>query len=323
MRAVVALLLIATVLAGCADPDEAPVDDVEKRFDDVDGPKATAETGVIRGIVLDEAISPVADVDVAIIGTQHSTTTDDEGIFLFGDLEPGTYFLSAARAGFNTTQTSVTVVAGVDRPAIVKVQLPRDPTSGPYVTLLQFDGIIQCSVRTVVVGYPLCSALGVDEDFQRYYTADKVPTWIQSEMTWEGTQALGDEMSLSITCLNDPSCPDGQVVLARHEAESPLKITVNQTTADQYNLGKGNDIWLRVFVHWLPESDVPEDTVYDTAGIDCIEWNGVLGLTGCIRFGGVGIAVDQQFTVFTNIFYGFEPGEDYDFLEDGAATVPA
>ena len=49
----------------------------------------------------------------------------------------------------------------------------------------------------------------------------------------------------------------------------------------------------------------------------------MLGLTGCIRFGGVGIAVDQQFTVFTNIFYGFEPGEDYDFLEDGAATVPA
>lgn len=319
MRVLVALLL-ATAFAGCADSTE-PVDDIEEKFEDLDT-KATADTGVIRGVVIDETITPLEGATVAVVGTEKSATTDANGIFAFVGLAPGTYFLQISKVGYNATQTSVAVVAGVDRPPIVKVNLPRDPSNAPYISTLEFQGIIQCSIRASVVGYPLCSALGIDEDFQRYYTADRVPSWIQSDMLWETTQTLGDEMSVSITCLNDPSCPDGQVVLARHEAVSPLQITVNQTTAEQYNIGQGNDIWLRVFVHWLPETDPPEDDVYDTAGIDCVEWNGVLGLTGCIRFGGVGLAVDQRFSVFTNIFYGFEPEPGWSFIDDGAHAPP-
>lgn len=322
MRGILVVTILAlTGLAGCAEEGIEPTDETEQVFDELET-QATDETGVIRGVVLDPTIVPVVEATVAIIGTEQSTLTNENGAFAFEGLEPGTYFLDVSKVGYNATQSSVTVEAGVDRPDILKVQLALNPAQQPFVSTHQFDGFIQCSTRLIVIGLATCSAVGVgDEDFAEEYTPDFTPQWIQSELLWESTQTFGEELSYSITCLSGPPCPDGQLTISRHEGASPLLLTVNQTMAEQFQLGLGGQpITLRVFAHGHSSTDIPEEDVYNTAGIDCLEWPVIFA--ECIRFGGLGIVADQQFTGYTHIFNLYQPPADWRFSQNGAPPAP-
>lgn len=76
-------------LAGCSQggsPDEADVN-----LPDL-GLEATATTGLIRGVVVDEAIRPIegAKISLQAGSASQETTTTPEGAFGFDGLEPGT-----------------------------------------------------------------------------------------------------------------------------------------------------------------------------------------------------------------------------------------
>src|SRR5688572_10978579 len=110
-----AVLVTVIVLAGCSD--DAPGtqgggQDQEQALEDL-GLKATDTTGIIRGVVVNEAIVPLGGVNITAVstGAEVTTQTNDEGLFGLEGLAPGTYFVSASKTGYTTVQTSAEVVA--------------------------------------------------------------------------------------------------------------------------------------------------------------------------------------------------------------------
>ena len=328
-----ALAVVALAFAGCADDASGPQEE-EDPFQDIEV-EATDETGIIRGVVVDPTVTPVADVVISLQGNERTATSNAQGAFAFGDLEPGTYFLTADKVGFNATQASVEVRAGVDDPPVLKIQLVPNPTELPYVASMQFDGFIACSVRGAIIGIALCSLYaGFDDEFDVSYTLDSIPDWVQTEAIWESTQVLGDEMSLSLTCLDgETGCPDGQYEIAQGEGPSPQFAMFGREDAETYGRGAGEDLHIRLFAFGNSNTDVfDEPAVYgtynstvpepvrDVTGKECPEWP--VQFDGCVRATGVGLMLDQEFTVFTNVFYRFLPPEDWRFIEDGAIPPP-
>src|SRR5688572_7676599 len=112
MKAVLAILLFANLLlAGCSGGDPAAPVDASEDFEDL-GVAPTATTGVILGVVVDASISPIAEATIQVNGADgtKTATSDAEGRFAVGDLQPGTYLLQVTHLLYLPAQTSVEVV---------------------------------------------------------------------------------------------------------------------------------------------------------------------------------------------------------------------
>lgn len=320
--------LVVALLAGCA---AAPSGADETGFEDLDfgDAAATATTGLIRGVAIDDAIRPIANVLVNITGTTQSATTGDNGTFVFTGLEPGTYFLQASKPGFSSLQTSTEVVAGINEPPIVKVLLIADPSTAPRAVLYHLDGFIECSVRPMILAQQC--GLSSSDVVNAEYELEAIPDWIQSEMVWTSTQAAGDELSLSIRCLvQSERCPDGQRTIVRSEGKSPQIGTINRTVAEFWALGApdGDPLSLSIFAFGRSDLDVYDEDVVDGAqqgvtGNPCLDWSGVVFPAGtCIRMTGPGAIINQKVDVYTYVFYGFLPEEGWTFGANGPPTPP-
>jgi hypothetical protein len=327
----VAAGLLATALAGCAGGGGGggggdPASQVD--FDEL-GLEATATTGVIRGIVIDAAVRPVADVRILARGPDGATAetlSNPQGAFGLQGLAPGDWFLVANRSGYRETQASAQVVAGLAEPDVVKVLLEADPSAAPYVTTHLFEGYLECSFRAVVIGYALCSSTANDR-FTESYAPEGVPDWWQSEMVWDSTQAFGSELSLDISCISGDPCPDGQVLINRSEGQSPLLVTIGRAKAEEFLLGAGQDVVIRVFAFGRQDTDLVDDRqlnerLNETSGgaVPCVEWPAVFD--ACVRFGGVGIILSQKFTVYSHEFHRYAPPAGWRFTVDGPPPAP-
>lgn len=332
MRLLLPLLLTslpAIALAGCAgggggdQPD--PAQDID--FDGL-GLQATGTTGIIRGVVVDAAVRPVGAATIDLRGADKTlqATSTAEGAFGFDALPPGDYFLTASKPGYLETQQSTNVVAGVAEPPIVKILLEADPAARPYVEANLLAGFMECSVRPMFIalqcGFTDASEVNVD------YPLNGAPAFIVSEMVWESTQAFGDELSLSIRCLpgdTDPAekCPEGQRTIVRSEGKSPQVGRINGTLIETWALGV-NPLSISLFAFGRSDLDVYNETVVDEAqepvtGNPCLDWSGVIFPPGtCVRMTGPGVKID----VYTHIFYGYEPPEEWQFSVDGAPPSP-
>lgn len=131
------------LLAGCADDSGGG----RKGFELADGTRPDLDVeptksglGAIAGVVVDEAIRPVigANITNADKGT---TKTDEGGIFVLNDLEPGLYVLHIVAAGFLPIQTSAEVTA--DATTEVRVQLLVDNSPIPFPQTIAHDGHMQ------------------------------------------------------------------------------------------------------------------------------------------------------------------------------------
>lgn len=300
MRAIAILALVAgSVLAGCSGSDPEATSEGGPTFDDL-GLQATSSTGVIRGVVVDDAIRPIAGANVALTGdAAREATSTAAGTFGFDDLEPGTYFLSVSKLGYLPTQQSADVVAGVAEPPIVKVQLMVDAANLPYVASYVFSGFTEC-MTTV---FQLCGFLNdvttdaglgnqTHDNTQTKHAVDRVPTWVQSEMVWSSTQALGGTMSLMYSWTTD--CPDSPF-LCDHDVEgtSPLLLTADAEDIAQIHIGDGEDVYIRTFTGSV-EGTVP-----------------------------AGLTLQQSFDVYTHVFYGYQPPEGWRFSDGGDVPQPA
>src|SRR5688572_21074791 len=105
-------LLVASsvLLAGCTGggdgppPADEPVDFSNLELE------ATETTGVIRGVVVDDAIRPLANATVTLVSDGDRTaTTTDSGTFGFEQVPPGTHFLTVSRFRYLDQQQSVDV----------------------------------------------------------------------------------------------------------------------------------------------------------------------------------------------------------------------
>jgi hypothetical protein len=195
----VAALMVALGLAGCAGEASGPEDEdaEEEVFDDL-GLEATETTGVIRGVVVDQAIRPLAGANVTLTipgGGKESVRTGEAGTFGFSDLDPGTYFVAARKLGYNSTQTAVEVVAGLDDPPVTSIMLEENPAETPYVQVYSYEGFITCGVAIVVTSVGCTTVTTVANLLGDSYIWNQQleikPDWAQGELVWDQTQPAG------------------------------------------------------------------------------------------------------------------------------------
>lgn len=272
-------------LAGCAANDTPPPAAVPGSVEHVE---VTDTTGAIRGVVTDLAIKPIAGVKVSIAGQAVSVETVDDGGFVFTGLEPGDYFLTAEKPGFQATQTSTSVEAGDAEPAVLRIALQALAETLAYANLQVWEGFIQCAVSAVIVAGQVCGPL--DDRFIFYFTVDRLPDFMQAEMVWKSSQAVTPMLHLGYYL-------GGVTDWKGEQGVSPLLVTA---TSDELAEARGDDTTdnpMRVFPPFL-ESGNPAQTA-------------------------VTIVVNQAFSVYLTQFYSFTPRDDWLFIVDGPCEKPA
>ena len=309
------LAFLGVAVAGCAE-EGAPAEQ-DDGFDEFTL-EATEETGIIRGVVVDETVTPVAGATIEIPSEGLSTTTSANGAFGFADLDPGVYQLRVDALGFAPTQTNAEVEAGVDKPEIVRVLLTKDASELPYVEAFTFNGFIQCSGSTPAYRVAYCGAVNLvfeiagqepplQDEFIAGFDIDTHPDFIQSEMVWDSTQPLGEEMLLTVEV--DPS--DGNSI-GTVSGQSPLILRADNATIAAAGMDTSGYMQQRVFNFEHPATTPPVPV--------CGVPNPVHGGDMCVK--GFGMTIDQKFEVFTHNFHGFLPTDEWTFLDDGSPTPP-
>lgn len=308
-----AAVALAALLAGCASSHKPAASGGPTPDFGTLGLQATATTGVIRGVVVDNAIRPLGNATVKLTPGAQAGHTDATGAFGFDNLAPGTYFLAVTKTGFLPAQQSVDVVAGVKEPPVAKVQLLPDASfRQPYYEQFTFDGFIECSAGAgAVVSYAYLSACSASAAGQKPFPNDHFassvalsgyPTWVQAEMTWESTQAVSKSLSHSFYYddPNDPSEPDGEKDLSVN-GPSPLVNTMDNATAKEYIEG----------LHYQPGQNLTlNQRIFTVAD------GGEYGP-------GPAMTVEQKFTIYTTVFYGYKPADDWRFSNGDPVPPPA
>ncbi len=298
----VTLTICALALAGCSET--APVPEEEDLG--LDDYQATATTGYIKGVVVDETISPLAGVTV--LGPDGLTATSNElGAYGLPDLDAGDYCLMFSKIGYDSIQVCTTVVAGVE-PETLRTQMVSNPDLLPYADLLKFKGMVRCGLSYIAA----CGAFGivgqdVGDRFMATFPLDTVPEHITMEAVWEGTQPTGDNFQLRLG--HSPAGP--ATVDATATGPSPQQAWVNATTIKAVGLGPGNDLVGRMFVWEMEGTNIQQHTG------QCVP---VVLTTWCH---GPGAAIDQAFDLYTHIFHGFAPPEDWQYTNDGDPVAPS
>lgn len=316
MRGVVAALsLVLVVLSGCSGGEGGGADG-DTSFEDFDV-EVTATTGAIRGVVVDERITPIPDATVKLTGsnTEQSATTDTEGRFAFSNLAPGTYFLAVSALLHSPSQTSVDVVAGVADPPITKVLLSRLFDQQPFTEQTKIDGFIQCNQAGIVYAsapcitdvtglaggtangtVPGCTASGCAPQLRRVLTEQRGfrtsvgPGWqvMLLEMVWEESSETFERMGITFS-FNETQRPASHWY-ARSDSTSPLRMEMRVGVAG-------------------PDEQIPEGT---PELIPAEGHSDLYYFVGVRSSGGVpAVAVNQPFQLFTTYFYYGLPPEGW------------
>jgi hypothetical protein len=298
MRVAVALIALGVLLSGCSsDGGKEPVASDSGDFEDL-GVKPTDTKGVLLGVVVDDAIRPIAEAKVALqmpAGGQQEKVTDDQGRFAFGDLEPGTYFLQVSHLQYASAQTSAEVRAGEADPMVHRVQLIRVFEQDPFTEQIQFEGFLACSngvgVGTTCVNdytrlVPQCNG-GCLKQYNLSKTAGNIreyvwglgPGWqsVVFEVVWEKTNDVSEDLTLAVSYFNRTSTSH---YYARASQASPIRLQMDVGTAAD---GQAEE----------PELVPPE---------------GANELFTFFNAGSGSVAVNQKFTsIQTHFYYGVPP----------------
>ncbi len=312
MRTLVALLMVGVLFAGCAESGEEPVqeDDIDLEL------SATETTGIIRGVVVDSAIVPIAGATITIESLGLETTSNEDGAFGFQDIEPGVYFLHADKLGYFPIQSSVTVEAGVDKPPAVRLLLEADLDELPFVVLLKWDGHMMCGLSVIA----LCGVVDIvydtpDEFITTLVVEEQGVLYMQSEMVWKTTTGLSPNMALWQQTTDKEGLDGPTCAFEEHQAGSPLVINTTYGDFGDFGnvdcfeaLGNTTDLQLRVFSGSIDGTRPPTDN----------------GCYPVINFcAGIGATIEQPFEVFNHLFYGFKPVEGWQFSVDGTPEAPS
>ena len=138
-------LALAAVLAGCSEPAPVPAG--------IPVGEHGEALPTVHGVVVDEAIRPLAGVRVRLLGSGLEATTDEDGAYEIRrpTLQAEHVLLSAAKAGFITRAQQVQVSGHVS--AKLDFRLDADPSVLPHVDVLKRTASLPCAGR-------LASALG-------------------------------------------------------------------------------------------------------------------------------------------------------------------
>lgn len=329
MKLLAACMLVAVGLAGCSD-DPAP-EQTDDFSDDIDL-QATDDTGIIRGVVVDNAIVPVEGAVVEVCGKpEFSFTTGVDGAFGFDELDPGFYQVCVEKLGFTSSTVQTNVEAGVDQPPIVKVILEPIPGFSPFYNLFQWEGYIQCNSNYanfcfIANYYPslvLGDYGGLTDDssvhfwFDEFIDVGRSPDHLQVETVWEPTQLLGTSFNIRYETA-EPGDFLIPCVFGSQEGNSPQIYRINGSQARDAGLGapdpnpdgEGCDI------DDGPDGFAVEFFSGDALGV-CQE-PGVVN--GC--YPKLGLTVEQRTSSFITSFYDYVPPQEWIFIETNEVPPP-
>lgn len=299
-----ALLVLGLMVAGCADKagdaGGAPGGDGE------------AQPGTLEGVVVDDAIRPVAGVRIDLDNAFNSTTGTD-GTFRFDAVAPGAHVVRATKNGYADAVTQVVVAASEPTP-LVKLVLLVDASDLAYAEVQKIEGYIECGTDTAnryfaacgtgnVASFILCAQTSVCQGnvtgdsyivIQRF---DRTPSFLVVEVAWTPTQLLGSTFSVwlgSATKEQLQFYPETPSVWNITEGESPLYGTMNSTMLNDSGIGKDSWFLAQMFA-------------------------GDAGQTGPVA---LGVVVQQRFEMFLTSFYGYEPPADWRFATTGMPPLP-
>lgn len=302
-------LLVAAMLAGCAAGDGG--DAVDGLAEGAPVLEATATTGVIRGVVVDEAIRPIANVSVTARGpdgAERSASTDVDGFFGLSGLAPGTWFLTSEKVAYTSTQQSVEVVAGVSEPPVTKLQVTFVPGEVPFYTEVKVEAFVQCIIPganmcAIINLYPCavanyCEPIVDDTSFIVLYdhlvSLARTPDWLQTEVVWESTQSVSPALAVRYSSY---APEDGAGLDERQDrvaGESPLVYRMDQANLTEWDVGIEAGITHEFFGHTEALSPV----------------------------GSLGIVVNQRVTFFSHTFYGYLPPAEWRFSSEPVPQPP-
>ena len=288
-----AAVLLVSLLAGCADGAGDAADALP-----VEIPPGWA---LVRGVVVDAAIRPVADVEVSLTGGGLNKTakTDAEGLFSF-EVPPGTYFLRVTHFAYREVSVTVTVEEG-DQPS-TKILVERLFEQEAYHETLKFEGFIQCGYSISGVMSSLCvndythfvgpyTCPECEHLFDRRSTDFAIGNGWQtmiSEMTWDPTaQGTSDQMRLTIS----------------HFPRSASHWYCGGADADP--------VLVRMEVGVPCEDQQDEPTMVPPEGLPNMH---LFAATSAPDGQPASVAFSQSFTVFTNVFYYGKPPEGWSFV---------
>lgn len=287
MRGWVNLAVAALALAGCsgsggaASTPEAGLssEEIDNAVRDVPV-AASATTGVIRGVVVDQAIRPIAGATVAVAGFGSETVSNDQGAFGFEGLQPGTYFVTASKEGYEPSQTSVDVEAGVADPSAVRIRLAARPFQLAYCNVLHQRGAVGFAV-TDPLGDRLTTfnPLNPDGSFRASADLDANLTWTQTEVVWTPNLPTADRFWVDFYLFTEDDTIDSFKI----EGGSPIialfdGAAISETSAA---MTSGLTVWAG---RMQPQPGVNgpgvmADQTYDAYFIACYHWTPPLGYT--------------------------------------------
>jgi hypothetical protein len=326
MRVLVALALVACLVSGCSSKaaDTPPTADL--------GLHATPTTGVIRGLVVDAAIRPLAGAHVVLpaagAAKERATTTTGQGLFGFEGVDPGSHFLRISRLGYADVQQSVQVEAGNSAPPLLKVQLAAVPGAAPYVQSFKFNGFLECALSVValcsafngptcganlpMVGELPCTGNVTNDHFASTVPVEKPPQLIQSEMVWQTTTAASNQLWLWHSRASSKDGSYNGSCNCWAQGRSPLLMVTNETGANGEKYGVQNNLFLRVFTGSIDGTRDPLNPEQCYPGPP----------VGDVYCGGVGYSVEQGFTIYTHVFYGYLPPPGWRFSQQPDVPPP-
>lgn len=296
----VLVLLVGAVVgvAGCADSGGEKGTDTQTVGSNAPKVEATSTTGGIRGVVVDDRITPVKDAVIEVSGVNKTVKSDAEGLFAVSGLEEGTYFLKVTHGLYAPAQQSVEVVAGEDEPPLTKVQLIRTVFADPYFETLKYEGFIVCSANAVlpVVGGVLSEECGEgagvpgvgrvggqgNNNVQHDFTVGLGAKTLVVEQVWEATSETGAALysPISTEWLCDPFC--GGNTFAEIEGTSPTYAYVDNGTLEKQELTP--DTIISIFT-WASPATTP-----------------------------IGVTLNQQYANFVTVFYHLPAPEGWSFV---------
>lgn len=308
MRAGPAALVLALLLAGCSS---SPSGDVGPGQSPAAGGDA-CQTDV-RGVIVDEAIRPLADVAIRITGAgvDINLTTDAQGSFELPCLAPGMYFITASHPLFATAQGSFEV-DGRGHAQAIRLQLQRVVFATPYNTTQSFDGFLVCSVgfslyaseecgegvgvpcEVPIVGCQRVGGQGNNRAQWDFWLDGPFVRELVVELTWEPTSPTFRDFYFVVatdwTC--DPFCVGNELNVTTGGA--PLRLTASFVDG----IGQAN----------TGEVAVTADTRFST--FVWPDW----GHGDPTR---ADVAVNQPFEAFATAFYYLPAPPGYSFVAAG------
>lgn len=292
--------MLAGMLAGCSGPAGSA--------DDGGGP--AVDGLALEGVVVDEALRPIAGANVTTAGGLTNTTGLD-GLFRFDGLEAGVYVVVASKAGFADAQAQ-TVLADTQDAALVKLILIADASSLAFVEAYAIDGFVECGVYFIVGYFAACSGPNTVSTIACPATGgavcagnvtgdrslillplDRAPDWLQFEAAWDATTEASRVMMVQTGSTNRTAVATGDLeIINETVGPSPNLNIIAGQDLEESGLGKDVDSLIYMRLHTAPNPGA----------------------------GGAGLAVQQPFKLLIHVFFGYTPTPGWRFSED--PTVP-